>query len=110
MFQTISGKTLALFSGVLLICLWAVLYIGDSGGETMRPSSPEEHSTVAVARSYISQDKRYDHDSDRPAWIRRVRGQWEVHFPPPNSVTHTGGPVITVDPNSKSVVSSWMTD
>jgi hypothetical protein len=105
--QALPGKFIALAAGVLLLPIWAVLYIGDSGAKTSLPSSAGELSAVTAARSYITHNQRYRFAAQREAWIRSVRGQWEVHFPSSRSVTHTGGPIVTVDKASNRVV--WMT-
>jgi hypothetical protein len=109
-FQAPDGRFLALAAVVVLLSIWAFLYIGDSGGKTSEPSSPDQRSAVTAARSFVERDARYRYAADRKAWIRDVRGQWEVHFPAPRSVTHTGGPIITVDKASRQVVWSIQSD
>lgn len=112
MLYSVPGKLIALIVAAALLPVAAILYLGDHVPETRAPKSPAEIQAVEIARAYARIKPYFPEEVNRPARIANVRGQWEVHFPPPPpwGATGTGGPIITVDKVSGRVVHTRATD
>ncbi|PZQ58826.1 MAG: hypothetical protein DI570_17210 [Phenylobacterium zucineum] len=104
--QALNGKFLVLFGVVIILPALALLYLQDGFTQTHEPRHPDEIEAVAIARAYILGVPSLREGAANAPRIAEVRGQWEVHFPPPPpwGSTGTGGPMITVDKTSGEIV------
>lgn len=112
MAPALNGKLFALVAVAILLPVLALLYLHDGSVQTRVPTHPDEVRAVSVARAYAERLPRLREGTARPARIADVRGQWEVHFPPPPpwGATGTGGPIITVDKTTGKVVRARASD